>query len=105
MFSLSVRYFAQQVVVAEIKDRAWKQEVESLAKDSFAKAKTGWHFDSLSALESDEMSITDTLQVDLVSEINTLPINTITYTACYSCKTCCIIFAVFRNDGSYRPYL
>lgn len=70
VFCLCVRHFAQQIVVEDIKDKVWKQEVESLVKDSFVKAKTGWHFDSLSALESDEMFITDNLQVDLVSEVN-----------------------------------
>lgn len=69
MFCLCVRHLAQHVVAAGIKGKVWKQEVESIAKESFAKARNGWDFDSMSALVDDDMWIADSLQVDLVSVI------------------------------------
>ena len=67
-FSLFVQHLSQQLVAAEIKDKLWKEELESLAKDAFSDAKKRWLSVSLTAMGRAKMSIPDTLQVDLVSD-------------------------------------
>lgn len=69
VFTLFVEHLAHQLVIAEVKDNQWKEELKGVVTEAFSKARKRWQLVNKLAIEAEEMKIPDTLQVDLVPHL------------------------------------